>query len=362
MGSATGRNAVTLSQARAKARELHAMVHEGRDPLAERQTEKARAAADAAKVKVAAITFAEVADMYLAAHEAAWSQKHYQQWRSTLRDYVLPVIGDMPVGSVDTSDVMRILEPLWRAKTVTAVRVRARIEAVCDYARARGWRASANPALWHSHLDQLLPAGSKLQRVAHHAALPWRELGAFMQRLRQNSSISALSLEFLVLTATRSAEARGARWAEVDLVHAVWTIAAERTKAGRAHRVPLSPAAMDVLRTMAQLGTSGYVFPGLRAAATLSDRSLSRVMHGAGGQGATVHGFRSTFRDWVGETTNYPRELAEAALAHTFTAKVEAAYQRGDLLERRRQLMNAWAEFCSKPMVAGDVVPLHAVR
>ena len=360
LGPAQGRTAVPLSQARAKARQLHAAVREGRDPLAEREAEKAKAQADAAKAKAAAMTFVEVADMFLAAHEQSWrNPKHRQQWQNTLRDYVLPAIGDLPVGSVDTGAVMRIIEPLWREKTETASRVRGRIESILDYAKARGWREGENPARWRGHLDQLLPKRSKVQRVAHHAALPWRETGAFMRRLRQNFSLSARCLEFLILTACRSGEVRGARWDEIDLAHAVWTIPGERMKAGREHRVPLSEPAMAVLREMAQLGTEGFVFPGLKAASALSDMALTRAVHVAGGNGATVHGFRSTFRDWCAETTNYPRELAEAALAHVLKDKTEAAYQRGDLLEKRRRLMGEWAAFCGREMVASEIVTLR---
>ncbi len=360
LGPARGRTAVSLSAARARARQLHAAVREGRDPLAERDAEKAKAQADAAKAKAAAMTFGEVADMHIAAHEQGWRNlKHRQQWYNTLRNYVLPEIGDLPVGSVDTGAVVKIIEPLWREKTETASRLRGRIESILDYAKARGWREGENPARWRGHLDQLLPSRSKVQRVEHHAALPWREIGAFMRRLREHSEISALCLEFLILTAARSNEVRAARWDEIDLDHAVWTIPAERMKAGREHRVPLSEPTMAVVRAMAQLGTEGFVFPGLKTAAALSDRALTKAVHVAGGNGATVHGFRSTFRDWCAETTNYPRELAEAALAHVLKDKTEAAYQRGDLLEKRRRLMSEWAAFCNKPIITGEVVTLR---
>jgi integrase len=362
LGPAKGRTAVSLSQARARARQLHTVVREGRDPLAEREAEKAKAQADTARAKAAAMTFGEVADMYIAAHEAAWrSPKHHQQWRNTLRDYVLPAIGDLPVGIVDTGAVIKIIGPLWREKTETASRLRGRIEAVLDYAKARGWRDGENAARWRGHLDQLLPPRSKIQRIEHHAAMPWCEIGAFMQRLRQNSGINARCLQFLILTACRSSEVRRARWDEIDLTQSVWTIPAQRMKAGRGHRVPLSEPAMAVLRTMAQFGTDGFVFPGLKTAAALSDRALTKAMHEACGNSATVHGFRSTFRDWCAEGKNYPRELAEAALAHTLKDKVEAAYQRSDLLERRRRLMTDWAAFCGREKVAGAVVTLHAV-
>jgi len=344
LGPAKGRSAVSLAVARSRARELHAAVREGRDPLAERDAEAAQAKANAAKAEAAAMTFSDVADMYIAAHEAAWrNPKHRQQWHNTLRDYVLPEIGDLPVGSVDKGAVAKIIEPLWREKTETASRVRGRIERILDYAKARGWRDGENPARWRGHLDRLVPQRSKVQRVAHHAALSWRETGAFMQRLRQNSSMSARCLEFAILTACRSGEVRGARWEEIDLAHAVWTIPAARMKGGRQQRVPLSEPAMAVLRVMAQFGTDGFVFPGLKDASALSDVALAKAVRVADGNGATVHGFRSTFRDWCAEATNYPRELAEAALAHA----------------QRRRLMAEWAAFCGREMIARDVVTLR---
>ncbi|MBO0736608.1 MAG: site-specific integrase, partial [Alphaproteobacteria bacterium] len=295
-------------------------------------------------------------------HEASWrNPKHRQQWRNTLGYYVLPAIGELPVAAVDTGAVMKILEPLWRDKTETASRVRGRIESILDYAKARGWRDGENPARWRGHLDHLLPKRGKVQRVEHHDALPWRECGGFVQRVRQHDAMSARCLEFLILTTSRSGEARGARWSEIDLDDAVWTVPGERMKAGREHRVPLSDAALDVLRTMAALGSEPgeLVFPGMKNGRPLSDVALAKAVVAAGGNGATVHGFRSTFRDWCAESTNHPRELAEAALAHTLKDKVEAAYQRGDLLEKRRRLMADWAAFCAKPAVAGEVVPLR---
>jgi integrase len=336
------------------------MVQEGKDPLAEREAGKAKRDADAAKARASAITFAQVADMFLAAHERSWrNPKHRQQWRNTLRDYALPELGELPVGSVDTDVVMKVVEPLWRDKTETACRLRGRIESILDYAKARGWREGENPARWRGHLDQLLPKRGKVQRVEHHAALPWREIGAFVQRLRQHSGISARCLEFLILTAARSGEVRGARWGEIDLTHAVWAVPAGRIKGGREHRVPLSEKAIAVLREMRELGTEGFVFPGLKPESALSDVALTRALDAAGGAGATVHGMRSSFRDWAAEATNHPREVCEAALAHALTSKVEAAYQRSDLLERRRRLMSDWARFCGRPMIAGDVVPLR---
>jgi integrase len=371
LGPATGRAAVKLARARVRARELHEAVREGKDPLDERKAEKAKAQADAAKAKITGMTFREVADMYIAAHQAGWrSPKHCLMWRSSLRDYVLPAIGNLPVSGVDTGAVVRVIEPLWSSRTITASRLRGRIEAVLDYAKARGWREGENPARWRGHLDNLLPAKSKVHRVEHHAALPWREIGAFMQRLRCCFSVPSLCLQLLILTAARSNEARGVRWSEIDLDHAVWTIPATRMKGSREHRVPLSDAALSVLRKMAEFGTEGFVFPGLKAASTLSDVTLVRLVDVVGGEGVTVHGFRSTFRDWCGEMTNYPRELVELSLAHrtfvddagqTVGGAVELAYRRGDQLERRRRLMADWATFCERPMIPAEVVPLRAV-
>jgi len=364
LGPAVGRAAVSLAVAREKAGELRAIVRAGRDPLAERDEEAAKAEADAARAKAAAVTFAACADLYVGAHEASWrNPKHRAQWRSTLATYVLPVLGPLPVGEVDTGAVVQIIEPLWRTRTETASRLRGRIEAVLDYAKARGWREGENPARWRGHLDNLLPQRAKVARVEHHAALRWREIGGFMERLRQCSGIGARALEFAILTATRSGEVRGAMWLEIDLDHAVWTIPAERMKAGREHRVPLSEAALAILHEIAALKNgSGLVFLGQRRGVPMSDMTLTAVLRRMGKGDLTAHGFRSTFRDWCAESTNHPRELAEAALAHTLRDKVEAAYQRGDLLAKRRRLMDDWAAFCAKPMVVGDVVPFGARR
>jgi integrase len=352
LGRARGHNAVSLAEARERARRLRDKVREGKDPLAEREAEAAAAKAEAAKATAAAITFAQVSDMYIAAHEAGWrNPKHRQQWKNTLRDYVLPLIGALSVAAVDTGAVMKIIEPLWQAKPETASRVRGRIEALLDYAKARGWRDGENPARWRGHLDHLLPARSKVQRVQHHDALPWRQIGSFVKTLRETDTISARTLDFLILTATRSSETRGARWNEIDLANKVWMIPPDRMKAGRELRVPLVDAALDIVRRVEPLRTApdALVFPGGRQGRPLSDVALAKVLRAAGGGDATVHGMRSAFRDWCAETTNYPRELAEAALAHVFKDKTEAAYQRGDLLEKRRRLMAEWATFCSRP-------------
>jgi integrase len=365
LGPAAGRAAVSLVEAREKARRLYNLVREGRDPLADRGAERAAAKAEDAKAAASVITFRDVAHRYVAAHEAGWrNPKHRQQWRNTLRDYVLPAIGDLAVAAVGTGEVTKIIEPIWTGKPETASRVRGRIESILDYAKARGWRDGENPARWRGHLDHLLPARAKVARVEHHAALPWRQIGSFMDRLGRQEGVAALALRFAVLTGARSGEVRGATWGEIDLDHSVWTVPAERMKAGREHRVPLSEAAVGVLRQVALLRDRQHgdlVFPGGRAGRPLSDVAIAKAAKIAGGDDVTVHGFRSTFRDWAAEATSYANEVAEAALAHTLSDKVEAAYRRGDLFDKRLRLMNDWAQFCARPGVtSGAVVALRA--
>jgi len=364
LGRARGHNAVPLAEARERARQLREQVRAGKDPLAEREIDEARKKAAATKTAAAAKTFRQVAEMYVAAHEAGWrAAKHRQQWVNTLTEYAYPHLGDLPVAEIETGHVTAALEPIWREKTETASRVRGRIESVLDYAKARGWRDGENPARWRGHLDHLLPARSKVARVEHHAALPWHEIGIFMARLLAQTSVSARAAAFSIVTATRSGETRGARWGEIDLALRIWTIPPDRMKAGREHRVPLSDLAVGIVEEMAKLRQDflpdALVFPGSRANRPLGDVPLVKAVRTAGVD-ATLHGFRSTFRDWCSETTNHPRELAEAALAHVLSDKTEAAYQRGDLLEKRRHLMAAWASFCTRPAApAGEVVQMR---
>jgi integrase len=311
------------------------------------------------------VTFAQVADIYIAAHEPSWrNAQHRYQWRKTLSTYAAPILGRLPVAEIEVGDVMRVLEPMWRGKTETAARLRGRIEAVLDYATARGWRSGENPARWRGHLANLLPAPSKIAKVNHHPALLWRDIGAFMGRLAKDDGVSALALQFVILTAARTGEVIGARWSEMDLGLAVWTVPAERMKAGREHRVPLSDQALAVLRVVAKLRTNpradGFVFPGGKPGKPLSSMALLMLLRRMARGDLTTHGFRSTFRDWCAEATNYPREVAEAALAHALRDKTEAAYQRGDLMEKRRCLMEEWAVFCTRPAAAAKVVPLRA--
>ena len=354
---------VSLAEAREKAADLHRAVKGGADPLTERDARAVAKKAEAHRTTVRAITFADVADLYIAAHEASWrNPKHRQQWRNTLDTYAAPILGSLPVADVDTGAVTRVLEPIWREKTETATRLRGRIESVLDYATARGWRAGENPARWRGHLDNLLPAPAKVSKVEHHAALPWQEIGAFMAKLAEQDGVAALVLRFTILTAARTGEAIGATWREIDIASAVWTVPPERMKASREHRVPLSDAAIGVLREAAQLrsdpGPDAPVFPGRKSGAPLSGMAMLMLLRRLGRGDLTAHGFRSSFRDWCAEATNYPREVAEAALAHTLQDKVEAAYRRGDLIEKRSRLMADWARFCARPAPLGEVVPI----
>lgn len=346
---------VTLAEAREAATAARRLVRSGVNPIERRRLERA---------KETAITFRQVADAYITAHEVGWrNAKHRAQWSNTLASYAHPILGPMPVASIDTGAVMRCLEPIWREKPETASRVRGRIESVLDFASARGWRAGDNPARWRGHLDNLLPARSKVARAVHHPALPWREVGAFMASLATQEGVSGMALRFAILTATRTGETLGARWSEIDLAERVWTIPGARMKAGREHRVPLSDAAVAVLTEAGKLradpGADGFVFLGGKVGKPLSDMALLTLLRRMGRGDLTAHGFRSTFRDWCGESTNHPREVAEAALAHTIKDKAEAAYARGDLMEKRRRLMADWGTFCGRVPPAGDVVPIR---
>jgi integrase len=356
--------AVKLVEARERAADLHKLVKVGVDPLEKRKTDETQAAAEAQLAAIRAITFRTVTDRYLDAHEKTWrNRKHRQQWRNTLETYAFPHFGDLPVGTVGTEHVLAALEPIWRIKPETATRVRGRVEAVLDYANAREWRSGENPARWRGHLSNLLPARSKVAPVEHHAALPWDEIGAFMPALKAQAGVAAKALEFAILTAARSGEVLGARWSEFDLSAKVWSIPAARMKAGREHRIPLSPPALAVLTEMAKLRTDkakdGFVFPGAATGRPLSIMAMTMVLRRMKRGDLTVHGFRSTFRDWTRETTGTPREVAEAALAHVVGDKTEAAYARGDLFSKRVRLMSDWAKFTALPPRTGNVRTLH---
>lgn len=363
---------LSLEQARRRARAMREQRLDDIDPIEAKRAKRRQAQLDAAK----AMTFRQCADRYIDAHRAGWrNPKHAAQWDATLASYVYPIMGSLPVAAVDVGLVMQVLDPIWQTKPETASRVRGRIESVLDYATARGWREGENPARWRGHLDKLLPAPTKAKRAVraqkgrdeHHAALPYPEIAAFLATLRQQDSVSARALEFAILTAARTGEVIGATWAEIDLSERVWTVPAGRMKAGKEHRVPLPAPALDVLAQMAPLApqTNGHpdpaapVFPGAKAGKPLSNMALLMALRRMGRGDLTAHGFRSTFRDWAAERTTFPAEVAEMALAHAVGDKVEAAYRRGDLFQKRRQLADAWARFCYTPAGTGAVVPLR---
>ena len=339
-----GYPSVTLAQARDKAREARAQVVSGIDPIDER-----RSAGAALKAKQATRrTFEEVAMAYIAFQEPAWKNaKHRSQWTSTLETYAFPVIGKMSVEAITEAQVIAVLEPIWSTKNETASRLRGRIESILDWARVRGHREGDNPARWKGHLDKVFPAQGKLRRVQHFQALSVSGTPAFMKRLVGQNGTSALALRFLILTAARSGEVRGAEWSEIDFEQATWTVPASRMKAKREHRVPLSAAALAVLAEVRNLPLSAgsrLIFANQKGG-MLSDMSLTATMRRMDVD-AVPHGFRSTFRDWVGEKTHFPSDLAEMALAHALPNKTEAAYRRGDGLEKRKTMMDAWALHC----------------
>jgi integrase len=352
---------LSLAEARDKARDARKLVLDGIDPIEQRKAVQKARWAETAKQ----ITFRDAAQRYIDAHKAGWrNPKHASQWSATLELYAYPVVGTLPVGAVDTALVLKILEPIWSVKTETASRLRGRIEAVLDWATARHYRQGENPARWRGHLDKLLPAKTKVRKVRHHDAMPYVDIPAFMAELRRQDCISAHALEFTILTAARTGETVGATWDEIDLLTKVWTIPGERTKSGREHRVPLSDRAAELLGKVSREDKNPFVFLGQRAGQGLSNMAMLQLLRGMKGDGLTVHGFRSTFRDWAAEETNFPREVAEAALAHVLRDKTEAAYRRGDALEKRRRLMQAWARHCEAPpreqRGAGTVIPLQA--
>ena len=346
---------VSLAMARQKAEVARRLVQEGTDPIDEKQSRRASERVEAAR----AMTFKQCATAYIAAHEASWrNPKHRQQWTNSLTTYAFPLLGDLPVASIETDLIMRTLEPVWQVKPETASRVRMRIEAVLSWATARRFRSGDNPARWRGHLDQLLPARRKLKRVEHHPALPYRELPTFMRRLREEDGLAARALEFTILTACRTSEAVGAKLGEFDLKLGVWTIPGERMKAGREHRVALSKRAIEIVETATTEGE--YLFPGGSTGKPLSNMAMLKLLARMGRGDLTVHGFRSSFRDWAAEMTNHPRDVAEMALAHVVGDKTEAAYRRGDMFEKRQRLAEDWAQFCEKPLPeSAEVVPIR---
>ena len=355
---------VSLAEARDLAHACRQLRAAGIDPKAKRDTERAAAKITAAK----AVSFDQCVAAYIQTHAPGWrNPKHRQQWQNTLASYASPVIGALPIGAVDVGLVLQILEPIWSTKPETAGRLRGRIEVIIDWAKARGYRDGENPARWRGHLDKLLPPRAKVHRVQHHPALGYAELPTFMAALRERPGMAARALEFTILTAARSGETRGATFAEIDLAAKLWTIPADRMKADREHRVPLSPRALEIVGELAtearkrspDIGTMP-IFHGARWTRPLSNMSLTAVLRRMK-LDVVPHGFRSTFKTWASERTNFQREVVEAALAHVTGDKVEAAYQRGDLFDKRRRLMNAWASFTATALTTADVIPIGRV-
>jgi integrase len=349
-----GASAVPLKLARQLAAQARQLRATGVDPLAQKRERRNTHLVEQAK----AITFEQCAEKYIDAHEAGWrNPKHRLQWRSTLGSYVYPIIGNLPVQAIDTDLVLKVLEPIWQDKTNTASRIRGRIEIILDYAKTRKYRTGDNPAVWRGHLKLLLSSPSKIAPNQHHAALPYPVMGELMSDLRSRDSTSARCLEFLILTAARTGEVIGATWDEIDLAQKVWIVPAGRMKSNREHRVPLSDRAITILAAMQSRRENDFVFPGRSGG--LSTPSMLAMLRTLG-LSVTAHGFRSSFRDWAAEQTNFPNEVCEMALAHAVGDKVEAAYRRGDLFEKRRRLMQAWADYCGKPaQPAGTVTPLR---
>ena len=345
---------VSLIRAREAARRYRELVAAGVDPIETRRRDR-----EAARVvSVKAMTFEQCARAFIASHASAWrSARQPRLWSATLADYVYPVMGRLPVGAIDTALVLKVLEPIWSEKPETASRVRARIERVLDWAKVRGYREGENPARWRGHLDHLLPNWRKVRAVTHHAAMPYRDIATLMEKLRADPTAGAHALEFLILNATRTSEALGARWDEFDLEQKMWTIPAARMKTGREHRVPLSARAIAILKEMAKIRHNEFVFPGNKEGRSIARMVLLNLVNRLAPD-VTVHGFRSTFRDWSAEATNFPREAAELGLAHAVGDAVERAYARGDLLEKRRKLMEAWATYCGRVSSPANLVML----
>lgn len=352
-----GQGGTSLADARDLASALRLKVKAGIDPLRQRHKEAAEALASAQAAQIAGITFKAVADAYIAANEGSWrNAKHRQQWQNTLTSYVYPIMGELPVAQIGTAQVLNVLEPIWKAKPETASRIRGRIETILDSAKARGYRDGENPARWRGHLAQILPVRSRLSR-GHHKAMPYDGLPAFLSELRMREAMAAKALEFAIITATRTSEVLGAIWSELDLERATWTIPADRMKAGKEHRVPLSPRAVEILESVRQRGV--HLFPSENGG-KLSSMAMSMLLRRMK-QDCTVHGFRSTFRDWAAETTAYAHEVCEMALAHVIGNKSEAAYRRGDMFEKRRRLMNEWATFgASQQSTGATVTPIRS--
>lgn len=356
---------IGLAAAREKARDARRLLLEGRDPIDVKRESFSVIKLAAAK----SLSFADCARQYIDTHKRGWkNDKHAAQWTATLlgnkkTKAVTAAINGLPVAEIDTALIIKVLEPVWTEKPETAGRVRGRIERVLAWATVSGFRQGDNPARWRGHLKEMLPAKSKIHTVKHHAAMPYSSLPEFMGELRGREGVSARALEFTILNASRTGEVIGARWSEIDLAGKVWTIPADRMKAAREHRVPLCDRSIKILQSLPREAGSEFVFIGSRTKRPLSNMAMAELLKGANSNGFTVHGFRSTFRDWARERTNYPRDIVETSLAHTVKDRTEAAYLRGDALEKRRQLMGAWERYCARPAEAagGTVTAIREV-
>lgn len=355
---------ISLANARRRAQQLREQRLDGVDLIAAKKASRIEAKIEAAR----SVTFAECARNYVAAHEVGWrNAKHRSQWSASLATHAFPILGDVPVGAIETGLVLKVLEPIWRTKPETASRLRGRIEAILDWARVRDYRQGENPARWRGHLESLLPPPARAKRAArvatgreeHYAALPYAELPDFMLALREQKGIAARALEFLILTAARTVEVLGATWSEIDIAARLWTVPGDRMKTGKEHRVPLSDSAVAIIEQMAKTPQGDFVFPGIRANRPLSNMALLMTLRRMKRADLTAHGFRSSFSDWCAEQTNVPAEVREMALAHSVGDKVEAAYRRGDLFEKRRLLAAAWTTYCEGSAGGDVVVPLR---
>lgn len=345
-----------LEEARSRARKARQQLRDGIDPIDAQKAERDARALEAARN----LSFKEAAQRYFDGHERKWSNAtHRKQFMASLQEYAFPVIGKIPVGMIDTALVLKVLQPIWQDKAVTANRVRNRIESVLGWAMASGFRTGDNPARWRGHLREVLPPHGKIAKVEHHKALPYGEMPAFMASLAMRKRIDCRALQFLILTAARTGEVINAKWSEIDFDTKVWTIPPERIKGRREHRVPLTDQVITILKSLPT--EAGYIFIGTKKGSRIGKMAMATAL-GAINKEVTVHGFRSTFRDWAGETTAFPSDICEAALAHSLGSKTQQAYQRGDLLEKRRQLMNAWATYCSTPRPAKQPAKVISMR
>lgn len=333
---------ITLMEARKRARKAREMLLDGVDPIDAKRSSRDQQRLESAR----GMTFDQCAAAYIDAKKPGWKNaKHADQWTNTINTYASPIIGKLPVAEVDTALVMKVLQPIWTTKTETATRLRSRIESVLGWATVSKYRTGENPARWRGHLDNLLAPRSKVKKVEHHPALPYKEMGAFMADLREQKGMAALALEYTILTASRTGEVIGARWDEIDLPSKTWTIPPERMKADKEHLVPLCDRAIEILEELQPLGGE-FVFHGLKPDKPLSNMAMLSLLKRMERSDLTVHGFRSTFRDWAAEQTAYPHEMAEMALAHAVSNKTEAAYRRGNLFKKRVRMMQDWQKHC----------------